>query len=276
MSARINRRKKMMKKLSWGLFASVIALIIFGVFIKISDIKNGAEDALLSVQSRIVRVGDKFKNFYTSIFDAEKILEENNRLKEENARLKALNNVNASILDENLRLLDMLDMKAKTTYKNSKICRVVLRKIDELNQRIYIDAGSEDGIMKDMVVTYGDTLVGKISSVKKHFSEVELISNSDIRISARVKDKNYLGIVQGSELDDGTLVFESTTPERSLEVGDEIYTSGISDIYDEGLFIGRVKSIKNSYDKIEVESGFSTENLKEVMVFKKSDELGVN
>lgn len=113
-----------------------------------------------------------------------------------------------------------------------------------------------------MVVIHNNSLVGKIIKVYENFAEVSLITNDKIELSAKIKDKNYLGVISGSDDEDGLLTFRLTAPENTVEVGDEIYSSGISDIYPEGIYIGKIIEIDDTFNNIKVEPDFKAEELR--------------
>ena len=128
------------------------------------------------------------------------------------------------------RLLKLLAMKENNLYKGElKFARVSFSDINNLNNKVYIDLGEEDNIKVNMIAVYGDSLVGKVSKVYDNYSELELITNPNSIVSAKTED-DVLGIVRGSDEENGLLYFQPSVYEDNLTVGDEIFTSGVSDI----------------------------------------------
>ena len=161
-------------------------------------------------------------------------------------------------------------MKENTIYKgNLKFARVSFSDINNLNNKIFIDLGSKDGMKIDMITVYGDYLVGKIVAVHDNYSEVELITNPNSIISAKTMG-DVLGIARGSDEEDGLLYFQPSIVEDNLKEGEEIVTSGVSNIFPEGIKIGKIENIDDkenyNYKKITIKPAFESKDLKELIV----------
>ena len=161
-------------------------------------------------------------------------------------------------------------MKENSIYKGDlKFARVSFSDINNLNNKIFIDLGTKDGIKIDMIAVYGDYLVGKIVAVHNNYSEVELITNPISIISAKTMN-NILGIARGSDEENGFLYFQPSIVEDNLKEGDEIVTSGISDIYPESIKLGKIEKIDNkenySYKMVTIKPGFESKDLREVII----------
>ncbi|AAL95680.1 Rod shape-determining protein mreC [Fusobacterium nucleatum subsp. nucleatum ATCC 25586] len=182
---------------------------------------------------------------------------------------------NEKIYEENERLLKLLEMKENNIYKGDlKFARVSFSDINNLNNKIFIDLGTEDNIKIDMITVYGDYLVGKIVAVHDNYSEVELITNPNCIISAKTMG-DVLGIARGSDEEDGLLYFQPSIVEDNLKEGDEIITSGISDIYPEGIKIGKIEQIDEKenygYKRVTLKPGFESKDLRELIVISREN-----
>ncbi len=128
--------------------------------------------------------------------------------------------------------------------------------------------GGKDLELKDNPVIYDNTLVGVISKVDKNTSKVRLLTNKDSKISVKIKDQ--VGII---EYEDGKLIVRNIPKDNSIQIGDDIYTSGIGKIK-ENIYIGTVKNItldrKNIEVKIEVSYQLKIKDLLYVTVMKES------
>ena len=169
----------------------------------------------------------------------------------------------------------MKKMKENSIYKGSlKFARVSFSDINNLNNKIFIDLGSKDGIKIDMITVYGDYLVGKIVVVHDNYSEVELITNPNCIISTKTMGE-VLGIARGSDEEDGLLYFQPSIVEDNLKEGDEIITSGISDIYPEGIKVGKIEQIDEKenygYKRVTLKPGFESKDLREVIVISREN-----
>ena len=251
----------------------ILAVIIVTVLIfnrLLFKLKDQIDKAFLPIQSKVYNVANRAIGIKDIIFSYESIIAENENLKKENMKLKIEKVKEQEIHEENKRLLKLLEMKENSIYKgNLKFARVSFSDINNLNNKIFIDLGSKDGIKIDMITVYGDYLVGKIIAVHDSYSEVELITNPNCIISTKTMGE-VLGIARGSDEEDGLLYFQPSIVEDNLNEGDEIITSGISDIYPEGIKVGKIEQIDEKenygYKRVTLKPGFESKDLRELIV----------
>ena len=251
----------------------ILAVVIVTVLIfnrLLFKLKDQVDKAALPIQSKVYNIANRAVSIKDIIFSYEDIIKENENLKKENMELKIQKERNQKIHEENERLLKLLEMKENSVYKGDlKFARVSFSDINNLNNKIFIDLGTKDGIKIDMIAVYGDYLVGKIVAVHNNYSEVELITNPISIISAKTMN-NILGIARGSDEENGFLYFQPSIVEDNLKEGDEIVTSGISDIYPESIKLGKIEKIDNkenySYKMVTIKPGFESKDLREVII----------
>ena len=251
----------------------ILAVIIVTVLIfnrLLFKLKDQVDKVVLPIQSKVYNVANRAISLKDIIFSYEDIIAENENLKKENMELKIQKERNQKILEENERLSKLLEMKENTIYKGSlKFARVSFSDISNLNNKIFIDLGKKDGIKVDMIAVYGDYLVGKIIDVDSDYSIVELITNPNFVISAKT-EADILGIARGSDEEDGLLYFQPSIVEDTLKKGEEIVTSGVSNIFPEGIKIAKIENIDDkenyNYKKITIKPAFESKDLKELIV----------
>ena len=251
----------------------ILAIIVVVVLIfnrLLFKLKDQVDRVALPVQSKVYNVANRA----VSIKD---IIAENENLKKENMSLKIEKIRDEKIYEENERLLKLLAMKENNLYKGElKFARVSFSDINNLNNKIYIDLGKEDNIKVNMIAVYGDYLVGKISQVYDNYSELELITNPNSIVSARTED-DVLGIARGSDEENGLLYFQPSVYEDNLTVGDEIFTSGVSDIYPEGIKIGKIEKVNDkenyAYKMIILKPDFENRDLKELIIIGRENKV---
>lgn len=270
----MNREKKI--KLIATLFI-VLAVLILIFNRALFKLKNFLDRSFLPVQSKIYESADKVKEIKSAIYSYKNILDENEKLKKENMELKLIATINESIKEENSRLTKLLEMKeTNKAAKNLKFARVIFRDANNINSKFYVDLGEKNGIEKNMIVIYNDFLVGRVSEVFENYSMVTMITNSKARISVK-SSNNLLGIAEGSDSGNAEMYFQPSTFEENLEIDEEIITSGISDIYPEGLRVGKIqeidKSENNIFKSIKIKPEFESKDLKEVMIYKYENDL---
>ena len=98
---------------------------------------------------------------------------------------------------------------------------------------------------------------------------VDMITGENFNISA-LTENNMLGIAKGSNEGNGELYFEPNTFENTIKSGEKVYTSGISDIYPKGLYIGYISDINEDeseiFRSIKIKTDIDVLNLNEVLV----------
>ncbi|MGL5051762.1 MAG: rod shape-determining protein MreC, partial [Fusobacteriaceae bacterium] len=142
------------------------------------------------------------------------------------------------------------------------------RSVSDLYKNFSINLGSEDGIIEDMVAISGNNLVGKISQVYTSHSKVEMITNSKVFISATTTN-GVMGIVRGDDNYPNRLTFSPSVIQGDVKVGDEIQTSGISDIYPKELTIGKVISVGDTESEFIVQPKIDLLKLQEVILISR-------
>lgn len=267
MFRRNNNSKNFGKKLFIILVGVIAVFALFqGIVASGIDI---ASNLLFPLQKRIYKVGVDIKETSEAITRYKQILEENKNLQAENIKYEQLLGYNNELLDENDRLRKILDMKKRNNL-NIKVAKVNFRSQNNLYERFYIDLGVDDGMAPNMIVLSEDNkLIGKIGKVYKDYSVVDMITGENSNVSA-LSENDMLGIVKGSNEDDGTLYFEPNTFQNTLHVGEKVYTSGISDIYPKGLYIGDISEIDEAqgdvFRSIKIKNDIDAINITEVLI----------
>ena len=108
---------------------------------------------------------------------------------------------------------------------------------------VTVDAGTRDGIRRDMTVLNGDGLVGRVTSVGPTTSTVLLISDPQFTVAARVAYSRETGWYDGAGFEPGNLTL--IDPQAAVEVGNNILTLGSEDgrPFVAGVPIGRVTEV---------------------------------
>lgn len=149
------------------------------------------------------------------------------------------------ILEEKYQeLVDAYSYTDRVPYSISHT-KILFRDIYDLNHRITIYKGSKDGLQEKNLVINERGLVGIISKVGTHSSEVELLMNDHLNLSVKIED-NY-GVLKYEE---NTFVVKGINNKEEVNIGDLVYTSDIS-IYPEKILIGEVVEVESDNYEIE-------------------------
>jgi rod shape-determining protein MreC len=148
--------------------------------------------------------------------------------------------------------------------------RIIDNSVRKRDNMIVLDVGSEDGVEPEMGVLSGTGVVGIVSGVTPHHALVMSILNSHSSISCRLRGTEYFGYLKwkgGSPL---RAYMDDVPRHAHIKKGDVVETSGFSNVFPAGIFLGKVDKIKNSSDGLayELEILLSTDiaNLRHVNV----------
>lgn len=260
------KKSQVRRKVGVIFFTIILSFVLFN-----KAINSGVE--LLSyivfpIQRKIYQIGNFFKETSDAIVSYKDILEENRNLKNEQVKYDILVAYNKELSEENMRLREILKMKEEKGL-NIKVAKINFRNPNNIYERFYIDLGKKDGIKKNYIVLAGENLVGKIGKVYDNYSVVDMITAENYTVSSSTEN-GALGILRGSNEGDGTLYFEANTFDENIEVGEKIYTSGISEIYPKNIYIGKISEVvENGVEvlkSIKVKSDIDVINLAEVLI----------
>ena len=162
---------------------------------------------------------------------------ETKELKEEVERLKEVLKLNKTITNYN--------------YINSTI---ISRNTNYWYNTIIIDKGSKDGIKINNPAVIKEGLIGKVIETTYNTSTIELLSHENyknkISIKIDTKEGEVYGLITNYNYKDNTYTVEGISDNKNIEIGNTLYTTGLSEIYPSGIKVGEVLEIK--YDNFEL------------------------
>jgi rod shape-determining protein MreC len=145
---------------------------------------------------------------------------------------------------ENRDLRNLLSMKARTDTGALIPVSVIGRDDNPYVQAITIDRGSNDGVRPDSVVITHKGLVGHVERANPTSSKVRLINDLNSSVSVRLQtEARTTGLLRGQS--QGNLMVIAYIPQTDpVHVTDLVLTSGLSEIYPEGLLVGKVTRVE--------------------------------
>ena len=175
---------------------------------------------------------------------------ENQLLREKNLLLSLQVESMLNLDNQNKELLDMLDFKKKTKLI-IKPAKVVNKGIQPNLLSIIINSGTLDGIKNNQAVLTPKGVIGKTIETADKATIVQLITDSNFRLSVRILPSGATGILRF--LNGETAQIREVKKNIPIEIGDKVVTSGFSDIYHSGLPVGTVEGVyaeRGSFQKI--------------------------
>ena len=177
------------------------------------------------------------------------------------------NTIRCNILESDYnKLLEFseIDYIYESDYINTVI---IYKDIYNYMNEITIRGGKDKELDKNPVI-YDNTLIGFIDKVNNNDSIVKLITNNNSKVSVKINDE--LGIL---EYKDNNLIISDINNYANINIGDNIYTSGLGNIK-ENIYIGEVKDIildkKDIEKKIIVDYKINIKNIDYVTIIKES------
>jgi rod shape-determining protein MreC len=170
-------------------------------------------------------------------------------LKKQNEKL-AIENAN---LQKELLSIKQADLNTLTVHQldSSNSVKLIPAKVinNSVNKQynyITLNKGSRQGIRPDMGVICSDGVVGVIVNVSLNYSTAISVLNGRWSINAKLSNSNYFGPLKWEGKNPYLAILNEIPYHVKVQEEDEVVTSGYSDIFPEGILIGRVVKIGHS------------------------------
>ena len=178
-----------------------------------------------------------------------------------------LKSVNEDLLDRNMQLerqitnleralleheVDSAEMNSirtlpRTDYEIFK-ARVINNSLNQVDNYITLDKGSNDGIRPEMGVVDGNGVVGIVYDTSPHYSVGISILNSKSSISCKIVGSESFGYLKWEHGDSTYAYLKDLSRHAEFNLGDTVVTSGYSTVFPEGIVVGTVDDMSDSND----------------------------
>lgn len=244
-----------MQKFSQTKFFKVLVVVIFFwlliLFVPVSffqPLRSTAlflaapfQKVLYFISVKTAQTGDFVFSIGQLKNDNENLIRENQSLLAENARL-------ADVEKENKFLREQLNFLPKERFEFIPAA-IISQDSQNLGNWMEIDKGSEDGLAEGMpVVVSKGVLIGRLQDVYAHNAKVILLTNPKSAVNGVAGENGTKGIIKG-EYGLG-IMYDMVLQTDSLQIGDDIITSGISGSLPRGLYVGKIQEIHPSNDHL--------------------------
>lgn len=169
-----------------------------------------------------------------------------------------LREVNIALAAENVRLRNSLDKLEKRnnslffsvndTIYNQEYLHTSAEAIDNSTNRqknfFTLNKGRLQGITVDMAVTSGAAVAGVIVGCSENYSVAMSLLNLDFKVSARIKSNGYFGSLNWNGRDNRKVILSDIPQDAIVSIGDTVETTGYSEIFPEGVMIGKVSDFE--------------------------------
>lgn len=234
------------------LFGIVVLIALIGFSLSDRNSTTKAEQFTgdtVAVTQKVVDAPFSFiGNIFSSITGSFSALEENEALKEQLNMLPQMQADNERLTAENEKLRESLEVSSNMAYETVN-ARVISRAPDQWLESFTIDKGEKDGIKEGMAVSTAEGLIGIVMRVNGNSSFIEMISTNasqnNMSVEVRHNDEAVYGNIRNFDTEKDVLVVENIKSKVKLDEGDEVYTSGLTGSFPEGIVIGKVVEVEN-------------------------------
>lgn len=240
----------------------VIAIVFIVLFVFFSPIFSSFRSNVFgNFEVSIDKAGKNTSVGLHDLFNFGKLSSENKKLREENAKLKAEIEKSKIYQDDNEKLRSLLNL-TKKIKKKSIPAEVCGRDISDWFFRFEINKGSKQGVKKDMIVISDFGLVGQVVSVNVNTSIVRTIMHNQSLIPVYIVESGAFAMLDGEG--DKSCSLRYIYNSSLLESGQLVVTSGLGDVYPEGLVIGT--TLKSGNGEYIVETFTDIKTISKVLV----------
>jgi len=200
-----------------------------------------------SLFGKVTETIDNCADTIYQTFNNSRLLEENEQLKIKLSQEKSYEVENKLIKQENENLRKLLDLSKKETYKNKTSANVI--GLVTLEKFYFVaDKGKNDGVKVGDAALWGNALVGKVSESFSDVSFVAPITAPDTAVGIKNEEEDA-GLITGKaslyKKNMCSLSFFSNT--AKISVGKNVVTSGLSDVYPDGILVGKIQKEENEW-----------------------------
>lgn len=149
---------------------------------------------------------------------------------------------------ENEWLREALDFRDEREH-DLLVAEVIGRSPSNWESVITVNKGQVHGVASGMAVVTNAGIVGTVINTSSLTSTALLIVDAQSATGGLVQSSGDLVLIEGGQMDQGSLVAKPLGRDTFVEVGDVIVTSGLSRIYPKNLPIGEVVAVESrQYD----------------------------
>ena len=215
--------------------------LLLSVILSLLMLSNGESDNVRLLRSKANRFFTIFYSPITWIRSMALIEEEAALLRSKNLQLSFQVESMRYLLEENNSLKELLDFQreSKMTILPARVINMSASPF--LSSSLSIDIGSESGVSVNDPIMTPNGIIGKTVIVSENESIIQLINDVTFRLSVRIKPSGSTGILRWFDKD--LYLIKEVQKNSNVEVGNQVVTSGFSDIFPSDLPVGKVVKI---------------------------------
>ena len=227
--------------IAFAFFLAALGFVLLGQAGLIDPIKDLALRGVSGAQRSISTSFYNIRDFLTAPRNLQELIQKNSQLEQRIAELEAeVVTLREQAADVN-RLNALLGTAEDHPENRYIAAKVIGRDTSPFLHYLILDKGSDVGVRRGMPVVNEKGLVGRITEVSATASKLQLITDPDSVINARIQESRSEGILIG--LPTGELQLTYLSQDIPVNVGEIVVTSGLGGGFPSEILIGRVVSI---------------------------------
>lgn len=191
-------------------------------------------------------IAEGVSGFIDKLVNADKYKTENDEL---NAKLSEMYKQTMdyeSMLKENERLREMLELKQKhEDYMFSEPCDVIARNANDIYGGFTLSGGKNNGLSQNdpIITTVG--LVGRVTSIADNYARVTTIISPDVNVGVYTMRAKTTGVIENDleSASKGLCLMSDILKDADIKEGDIIFTSGKSGLFPADIMVGTVTEV---------------------------------
>lgn len=210
-----------------------------------APVKSAVGYVVTPMQKGITLTGGYISDGLELLTEKQKLLEENESLREQLAEVR---NENQMLVQEKYELnwyRELYELDSNYEDYEKVAARVISKETNSYYSVFTIDKGRDDGITVDMNVIAGNGLVGLVTETGKNWAKVRSIIDDKSNVSGMMLATGDTCVVSGNLelIDYGCIDVSMISPNADIYDNYEVVTSYISDKYLPGILIGYISDI---------------------------------
>lgn len=190
----------------------------------------------------------------TKIEDLFSTFNENQELKQSIGSLENISEDNETLRLENESLRKDLGIVASFPEKSFLSSFVLVRNPVSWTEQLIIDAGTEQGVVENMLVVANGGLAGIVTNVESSSANVKLLTNSDeftkIPVKISTQSRDIYGILSGYDSDSNSFVVNQLNSMDEIKIDSNVVTSNLAGTTPANIQVGKVKSISSTSNNL--------------------------
>lgn len=264
------------------ILGAVVILQVLGLAIQIKRPSNKESESarlirvwavgiVTPLERGVVRVQSSANDVWHNYFYLRGVRQQNRELQEQLQQLQLEQVRLRQDAEQAHRLQALLGFKEQFIDKTIA-AQVIATSGSQQSRTVYLDKGSEDGIAQDMAVISAAGIVGKVSQVFRHTSQVLLINDQTSGVGTILEQSRMQGVLKGRP--NGEVVLDKVMSDEEVKTGDHVLTSGGDQIFPKGLPVGTVAKVTRGTEflQVTIKPAAALNHLEEVLVITKKAE----